>query len=49
MTSGISGTMVSSGAGLRLGMLSRIVIAWIVTLPVTIIIATALYYLLDSL
>jgi len=49
VTSGISGTMVSSGAGLRLGMLSRIVIAWIVTLPVTIIIATALYYLLDSL
>jgi inorganic phosphate transporter, PiT family len=48
VTSGIAGTMVSSGAGLRYGMLSRIGIAWLVTLPVTIVIAAALYYLLDS-
>jgi inorganic phosphate transporter, PiT family len=48
VTSGIAGTMVSSGAGLRYGMLSRIAIAWLVTLPVTILIAGALYYLLDS-
>jgi PiT family inorganic phosphate transporter len=48
VTSGIAGTMVSSGAGLRYGMLSRIAIAWLVTLPVTILIAGGLYYLLDS-
>jgi inorganic phosphate transporter, PiT family len=48
VTSGIAGTMVSSGAGLRYGMLSRIAVAWLVTLPVTIIIAALLYYLLDS-
>jgi inorganic phosphate transporter, PiT family len=48
VTSGIAGTMVSSGAGLRYGMLSRIAIAWLVTLPVTIVIAASLYYLLDS-
>ena len=48
VTSGIGGTMVSSGAGLRYGMLSRIVIAWLVTLPVTILISGSLYYLLDS-
>lgn len=48
VTSGIAGTMVSSGAGLRYGMLSRIAIAWLVTLPVTILIAASLYYLLDS-
>jgi inorganic phosphate transporter, PiT family len=48
VTSGIAGTMVSSGAGLRYGMLSRIAIAWLVTLPVTIVIAALLYYLLDS-
>ena len=29
VTSGISGTMVTSGAGLRYGMLSRILIAWL--------------------
>ncbi len=48
VTSGIAGTMVSSGAGLRYGMLSRIAIAWLVTLPVTILIAGGLYYLLDN-
>ncbi len=48
VTSGIAGTMVTSGAGLRYGMISRIVIAWSVTLPVTISIAGGLYYLLAS-
>jgi PiT family inorganic phosphate transporter len=48
VTSGIAGTMVSSGAGLRYGMLSRIAIAWLITLPVTITIAALLYYLLES-
>jgi PiT family inorganic phosphate transporter len=46
VTSGISGTMVASGAGLRYQMLSRIVIAWLFTLPVTILIAGGLYFLL---
>jgi PiT family inorganic phosphate transporter len=48
VTSGIGGTMVTSGAGLRYGMISRIVIAWVITLPVTITIAGGLYYLLAS-
>jgi PiT family inorganic phosphate transporter len=48
VTSGIGGTMVSSGAGLRYRMISRIVIAWVFTLPVTILIAGGLYYLLAS-
>jgi PiT family inorganic phosphate transporter len=46
VTSGIGGTMVSSGAGLRYGMLSRIISAWVLTLPVTIVTAGGLYYLL---
>lgn len=48
VTSGIAGTMVTSGAGLHFSMLRRIVIAWLVTLPVTIVIAGGLYYLLES-
>jgi len=48
VTAGIGGTMVSSGAGLRYGMISRIVIAWLITLPVTIVIAGGLYYFLAS-
>lgn len=48
VTSGIAGTMVAAGVGLQWGMLSGIAIAWLVTLPVTILIAGGLYYLLES-
>lgn len=48
VTSGIAGTMVVSGAGLRYPMVSRIAIAWLVTLPVTISVAGGLYYLLAN-
>jgi PiT family inorganic phosphate transporter len=48
VTSGIAGTMVTSGAGLRYGMISRIVIAWAFTLPATILIAGGIYYLLTD-
>ncbi len=48
VTSGIAGTMVTSGAGLKYGMISRIIIAWVFTLPVTLLIAGGLYYLLAS-
>lgn len=48
VTSGIAGTMVSARAGLQFGMISRIVIAWLFTLPATILIAGGLYYLLAS-
>ena len=48
VTSGIAGTMVASGAGLRYGMISRIAIAWLITLPVTISIAGGLYYFLAN-
>jgi PiT family inorganic phosphate transporter len=48
VTSGIAGTMVSSGAGLRYGMISRIVIAWVFTLPATILIAGGIYFLLTN-
>jgi PiT family inorganic phosphate transporter len=48
VTSGIAGTMVTSGAGLQYGMISRILLAWVLTLPVTMLIAGGLYYLLAS-
>ena len=46
VTSGIAGTMVTSGAGLQYKVISRIIIAWVLTLPVTIVIAGGLYYVL---
>jgi inorganic phosphate transporter, PiT family len=48
VTSGIGGTMVASGAGLRYAMIRRIVLAWVLTLPVTIAISAGLYYVLAS-
>jgi inorganic phosphate transporter, PiT family len=48
VTSGIAGTMVTARAGLQFPMLRRIVIAWLVTLPVTILIAAGLYYVFES-
>jgi PiT family inorganic phosphate transporter len=48
VTSGITGTMVAAGAGVQFPMLRRIVIAWLVTLPVTIVVSGGLYYLFES-
>jgi PiT family inorganic phosphate transporter len=46
ITSGIAGTMVGSGSGLNPKMLTRIALAWVFTLPVTIGVAAGLFYLL---
>jgi inorganic phosphate transporter, PiT family len=48
VTSGIAGTMVTARAGLQFPMLRRIAIAWLVTLPVTILIAGGLYYVFEN-
>jgi PiT family inorganic phosphate transporter len=48
VTSGIAGTMVVSGAGLKFQVIRRIVLAWVLTLPVTIAISGTLYYFLAS-
>jgi len=48
VTSGIGGTMVTAGAGLRYSMLYRILTAWLLTLPVTILVAGTLYYILAN-
>jgi inorganic phosphate transporter, PiT family len=45
VTSGIAGTMVTAGSGLQFSMLYRIATAWLLTLPITILIAGGLYYL----
>ena len=48
ITSGIAGTMISGGQGVQGGMLVRIIMAWVFTLPVTILIAGSLFYILDN-
>jgi PiT family inorganic phosphate transporter len=46
ITSGVAGTMVGSGSGINRGMLLRIVLAWVFTLPITIALAAGLFYML---
>ena len=48
VTSGIAGTMVAAGSKLQWDGLTRILIAWLVTLPVTIFIAAGIYYLFEN-
>ncbi len=47
VTSGIAGTMVAGGQGVQGAMLTRIALTWLVTLPVTILLAGGLFYVLD--
>jgi PiT family inorganic phosphate transporter len=48
ITSGIAGTMIGAGSGVNRGMVMRIALAWVVTLPVTILVAAGLFYLMAS-
>lgn len=49
VTSGIAGTMLldRGSPGLRQGTVSRILLAWVLTLPITIAIAASLFYMLE--
>jgi PiT family inorganic phosphate transporter len=48
ITSGIAGTMIAGGQGVHRAMVIRIMMAWVFTLPATILIAGTLFYLLDN-
>jgi len=48
ITSGIAGTMITGGQGVQGGMLLRIALTWVVTLPVTIALSAGLFYVLDN-
>ncbi len=47
ITSGIAGTMIAGGQGVQRAMLVRIGLAWVFTLPVTMLLSGGLFYLLD--
>jgi inorganic phosphate transporter, PiT family len=48
VTSGIAGTMAAGGQGLQTGMLVRIALTWLVTLPVTMALSAILFYVLEN-
>ncbi|KFL87968.1 putative low-affinity inorganic phosphate transporter [Acetobacter malorum] len=47
ITAGIAGSMLGAGSGVQNGMVGRIALAWIATLPVTILMAAGLFYVLS--
>jgi PiT family inorganic phosphate transporter len=48
ISSGVAGTMAGSGAGVQSRVVWQIVIAWVATLPATIILSGALFWLLAA-
>ncbi|MBN8929420.1 MAG: anion permease [Rhodospirillales bacterium 69-11] len=46
VTSGVAGTMVQSGAGIRPGVVWQIAASWVLTLPATILLSGGLFWLL---
>lgn len=47
ITAGIAGTMVGSGSGINPAMLTKIGLAWLFTLPVTITLGAVLFYVMS--
>lgn len=47
ITAGIAGSMIGAGSGVQSSMVSRIALAWLATLPVTILVAAGLFYVLS--
>jgi PiT family inorganic phosphate transporter len=48
LSSGVAGTMVASKSGLQWGTVRNLLMAWILTLPVSIVLAGSLYWLLRT-
>jgi inorganic phosphate transporter, PiT family len=49
LTSGIGGTMVANGAGLRWSTIRNILMAWLLTLPASIVLSAGLFWLFRRL
>jgi inorganic phosphate transporter, PiT family len=45
LTSGVAGTMAESGSGLQWGTIRSLAAAWILTLPMSIALSAALYWI----
>ena len=45
LTSGVAGTMAENGAGLQWKTIRALIAAWVLTLPVSIVLAGGLYWI----
>jgi inorganic phosphate transporter, PiT family len=48
LSSGVAGTMTANGSGLQAATLRNMVMAWVLTLPVSILLAGTLYFIMSS-
>jgi PiT family inorganic phosphate transporter len=44
LSSGVAGTMAANGSGLQWATVRNLIMAWVLTLPVSILLAGALYF-----
>ena len=49
LSSGVAGTMAANGSGLQMGTVRNLLAAWVLTLPASIALAGALYWLFNTL
>ncbi|WP_165185964.1 inorganic phosphate transporter [Caulobacter soli] len=49
LSSGVAGTMAANGSGLQMSTLRNMLAAWVLTLPVSILLAGGLYFMLSHL
>ena len=49
LSSGVAGTMAANGSGLQLSTIRNIALAWVLTLPMAMMLSGALYFLFHSL
>ncbi len=49
LSSGIAGTMVANGSGIQKETVRNIVLAWVLTLPVCVLLGAALFFVLRVL
>jgi PiT family inorganic phosphate transporter len=49
LSSGVAGTMAANGSGLQMATIRNLLVAWVLTLPVSILLAGSLYYLFSHL
>ncbi len=49
LSSGVAGTMAANGSGLQMATIRNLVIAWVLTLPVSILLSAFLYFLFSHL
>ena len=49
LSSGVAGTMAASRSGLQMGTLRNLLMAWVLTLPMAIVLSGGLYWLFSHL